>query len=65
MPTTSPCSTSNDTSFERPELFREEARLNGTFTKIDNGITECEISFMRSHDRIFLAGIVDADDGRV
>ncbi len=46
---------------QRPELLREEARLNGTFTKIDNRIAEREVLFLRSANGVFLAGIADAD----
>ncbi|MDO9034764.1 MAG: hypothetical protein Q7U51_06135, partial [Methanoregula sp.] len=43
------------------ELFREEARWNGAFTKIDNRITEREVIFLRFADGVLLAGIADAD----
>ncbi|MDD5188613.1 MAG: hypothetical protein PHF57_10450 [Methanoregula sp.] len=44
------------------ELFQEEARWNGVFTKIAFlKIAEREVLFLRSAERRFLAGIAEAD----
>ena len=60
IPTTSPGSTSNDTSFERPRLFRRRITvesLERRLHRIDNGIAEREIVFLQSTYGVFLAGL--------
>ena len=69
IPTTSPCSTSNDTSFERPELiyglvgFLVKDPVERRLHRIDNRIVEREVFLLRSANGVFLAGIADADGG--
>jgi len=60
IPTTSPCSTSNETSFERPELFRSRNMMESLERRrhrIDDCIAEGMIFFLRAAKGVFLAEI--------
>jgi len=50
---------------KHPKLFREDARWNGAFTKIDNRIAEREIFLLLSTELEFLAEVADADGGMI
>jgi len=69
IPTTFPCSPSYDTSFQ--SLINPSSggarfnRLNGAFTKTDNGIAKDEVIFLLSSGLIVPAGLTDADGGVV
>jgi len=66
IPTISPCSTSNDTSFSAQELFRTRSPVESperSLPRIDNRIDERVILFLRFAYGVFLTEIADADDG--